>query len=171
MAKRRIKSVITPADLPSRPPTAAGPFVTAAVICERVLIEQDGVLSAIRVIDRMIVPLLAPLETESQQNAPTYPFNLLVSAKAGGFEGRANFTATSRAPSGRTMINPLGEAAFGPLTPGVNFVVQSAMQPREEGIYWFEIRCNDTILTQTPLEIKLASDQLGASTIPAPPQR
>ena len=30
-----------------------GPYLAAAFLCERVLVEQDGVLSAIRVVDRV----------------------------------------------------------------------------------------------------------------------
>ena len=40
---------------------ADGPFVAAAFICERVLREVDGVLSAMRIIDR--VTIKAPKET------------------------------------------------------------------------------------------------------------
>ena len=39
---------------------STGPFIAAAVICENVLNEQDGVLSVIRIIDRLIQQAVGP---------------------------------------------------------------------------------------------------------------
>src|SRR5947207_8997784 len=42
------------------PPGYNGPFIKAAIICDRVLTEPDGVLSPIRVIDRLNVQAAGP---------------------------------------------------------------------------------------------------------------
>ena len=35
-----------------------GPFITCACLCEKVLQEKDGILSAVRIIDRMTINLI-----------------------------------------------------------------------------------------------------------------
>lgn len=37
-----------------------GPYLQAALLCERVMEEKDGVLSVIRIIDRLIHTALGP---------------------------------------------------------------------------------------------------------------
>jgi hypothetical protein len=54
-----------------------GPWLQAAVFCEKVLIERDGVVSLVRVIDRIIItasgaaaPEKMPLTNITIQSAP-----------------------------------------------------------------------------------------------------
>ena len=48
-------------------PSDEGPYLLAAVICERVLVEQDGVKSAIRIIDRLTRTARGPNPPEEMQ--------------------------------------------------------------------------------------------------------
>lgn len=49
-----------------------GPFLSAALLCEKVLVEQDGIKSAIRIIDRVTHAVLGPTlcDGDSSLDAP-----------------------------------------------------------------------------------------------------
>jgi hypothetical protein len=63
-----------------------GPFVQMACFCEKVLNEQDGVLSIIRVIDRLIVST-SGLGAPEQMPAGQMNFPLVVILKSGFVKG------------------------------------------------------------------------------------
>ena len=62
------------------------PFVQAAVICENVLQDKDGVISAIRIVDRFIVqtPPGAPPDARG-----AIQFKVLLSLKSGAVKGKS----------------------------------------------------------------------------------
>src|SRR5688572_5622047 len=63
-----------------------GPYVLAALMCERVLQEKDGVLSAIRIVDRVIRSYFSPNPPATMQAFP-YDVTLLFVIKPGEFPG------------------------------------------------------------------------------------
>lgn len=113
-----------------------GPFLQTALICERVLQEQDGVVSAIRIIDR----LFFMLGDDGQPANPRHPVTFLITFKSGAARGRYAIQVEREQPSGERS-GPLFEA---PLflegeERGVNLVVQAIFEPEQEGLYWFDV--------------------------------
>src|SRR5260370_752594 len=76
-----------------------GPYVAVATVCERVLQEQDGVLSVIRVIDRIIHGVAGP-EAPDEMPPMTAQFTLLLKLRSGGVGAVG---CRPRRPSGRRV--------------------------------------------------------------------
>ena len=122
----------------------------AALFCDKVLQEQSGVLSLIRIIDRWNIA--GPSETMPTTSIQTV---LCMSFKSGIFRGPANVTVTPIGPNGnrlRTMIRQ--QVNFeGDDDRGINLNVNMAFPVTESGLYWFEIAVDDEVLTRTPLRV------------------
>jgi hypothetical protein len=140
-----------------------GPYLQMAVICERVLQEQDGVLSVIRVVDRLIQSAIGP--GVSEQMAP-FPVNLtgLIVLKAGEARGRYRVTVTLELPSGQQAPAQIelpvlleGEDR------GVNLVIQLGFQAEQEGLYWFNVDFEGTQLTRMPLRVVYQPQRVGGT--------
>jgi hypothetical protein len=63
-----------------------GPFISAALLCEKVLIEQDGVKSVIRIVDRVTRTVIGPNPPETMEPFD-YEIALLVRLKSGWARG------------------------------------------------------------------------------------
>lgn len=125
-----------------------GPFLQTAMICERVLQEQDGVVSAIRVIDRIFF-ILGP---DGQPLNPKHPITFLIMFKSGAARGRYSVQVEREQPSGHKS-GPLFEA---PVLcegeeRGVNLIVNATFEPEQEGLYWFDVLFEGKRITRIPL--------------------
>ena len=127
-----------------------GPYLTAALFCDKVLQERSGVLSLIRVIDRWNIA--GPSETMPTTSIQTV---LCMSFKSGIFRGPADVTVTPIGPNGnrlRTMIRE--QINFeGDNDRGINLTVNMTFPVTESGLYWFEIAVQDEVFTRTPLRV------------------
>ncbi|MGO9974196.1 MAG: hypothetical protein ACLP01_15625 [Solirubrobacteraceae bacterium] len=124
-----------------------GPFIQTAVICERVLTEQDGAVSAIRIIDRVY---FAADPTGRPLNA-IHPIWFLIALKSGGARGRYSVQVVREKPSGER--EPILEVPvlFEGEERGPNVVVQAGFQPDQEGLYWFDVMFQGERITRMPL--------------------
>lgn len=124
-----------------------GPFLTAAFVCERVLQEQDGAVSAIRIIDRVFFIL----GEDGQPINPQHPITFLISFKAGQARGRFTVTVRREQPSGEE--GPVFEAPvfFEGEDRGVNLIVNAAFAPDQEGLYWYDVLFEGNRVTRIPL--------------------
>lgn len=130
-----------------------GPYLQAALLCERVLQEKDGVLSIIRVIDRILVQVMGPQLPEQMPPAPVACY-AVVMLKTGSFAGKYKLQLTPTTPSHK----PLPSASIDVLLEGGEDRGQNVVMPlqflaEEEGVYWFEIRLAEQILTKVPLRL------------------
>jgi hypothetical protein len=128
-------------------PDPTGPHLTAALICERVLQEQDGVLSAIRIVDRVFISV----DSEGNPRASQHPFTLILAWKSGDARGRYSVRVVMEKPSGEQVpviqapIHLEGEDR------GVNLVVGVALEADQEGLYWFDVFFEEERVTRIPL--------------------
>ena len=152
-----------PPEAPSR-----GPYLQAAALCEKVLQEQDGVLSLIRVVDRIIHSAIGP---GAPDEMPPVPVNLtaVILLKSGEARGRYEARIQLEAPSGQEIGDPVslpvlleGEER------GVNLIVAIGFQAEQEGLYWFNVRFVDprvpdqqVLLTRMPLRIVYQPQRVG----------
>jgi hypothetical protein len=146
-----------------RNPFERGPYVQVAGFCEYALRESDGVLSMIRLVDRIT-------HTERGPNPPDempevhYPLNLVIILKSGTARGRHDITIIPEQPSGETLapattsINLEGEGK------GVNIVTRIDIPYKLEGLYWFKVLFDSKIITRVPLEIQYARMVSGRTT-------
>ena len=127
----------------------AGPFVTAAVFCERVLREIDGGISAIRMIDGIELSTVGP----EPPGGPTFSCHFLVAIR---WAAVGSYTLKLQ------LLNPSGErapeirlaTALKEPTGGAVWDIQLTAQAREEGEYWMEVATEETgPLMRTPLRV------------------
>lgn len=134
---------------------AKQPLLLTAIFCERPLFEQDGVVSFIRIFDRIFVPNIPhPTETAIQ-------LTLVLMFKGGGYKGKARVAILPRPPSNAERPRSEREIEL-PEQPngGTNLIAILPFAPSEEGVYWFEIFVNDELVTRTPLDVQVLPSQI-----------
>ena len=124
---------------PSRHRTfETGPYLTMAVFCERVLREADGVMSLIRIIDRLT-------HTEGGPDAPEQmppvdsTMSMVINLKAGEARGAVTVTIDEEAPSGIKRPVFSNRMLMEGADRGNNQVLNIHTKFTEEGLYWFAI--------------------------------
>ncbi len=132
-----------------------GPFLSYALLCEKVLQEQDSVVSFIRVVDRIVSTSVGP-DTPTQM--PPVPVNLTLAVclKSGAARGRNAIRVRLLAPTGlRTDTEVSVPVLFEGEDRGVSAYLNVAFSATEEGVYWFEIGLDDPdlLLTRVPLRV------------------
>lgn len=132
-----------------------GPYLSYAVLCEKVLHERDNVMSLIRIVDRITTQVVGPGLLEEM---PPIPVNLMlaIALKAGSARGRGTVRVRIIEPSGLQSGEELQlPVLFEGEERGVSLGVNVALVARTEGIYWFEVRLGDSgrVLTRVPLRI------------------
>lgn len=148
----------TPEKGPSEPTPAAappgGPYLQMAFFCEKILNEADGVKSFIRVVDRLTTTAAGP-GAPAQMPPTTYTPFLAIGIKSGGARGSHEIRLFREPPSGIRDTDPLlsltalfegeerGQGIIGPVT----------MKLEQEGLYWFDLYVDDTLMTRIPFRV------------------
>ena len=130
-----------------------GPYLSAALLCEKVLDEKDGVKSAIRIIDRVTRTYVGP-----NPPAEMEPFNynvvLLIKFKSGWARGVHTVKIQTAKPSGELAPPIINSVLFeGEEDRGVDIVGNMVIRLDQTGIYWIYIYLNDIRITQIPLRV------------------
>lgn len=149
------------------------PYLTAALLCERVLQEKDGTLSAFRIVDQIEFELQTDTpEIKKLDIKPALQLNILIAIKAGPAKGRVTLNIDSTRPSGmrKHLIEFPLELKGG--EEGANFIINLVQGTDEEGLHWFEVKIDDTLLTKIPLMLVRKPTQLVSSgEMVAPPDK
>jgi hypothetical protein len=146
MAKRRRRAQST-----------GGPYVATAVFCERVLQDKDGVASLIRIIDRVTFSF------PEGQAAPPLSMWAAITIKAGFMRGKYALMIRGIAPSGRELPAMSVPVLFEGEDRGVGIYAQMNLAQLEEGLYWFDVIVEETLLTRIPLRILFQQISLQAT--------
>jgi hypothetical protein len=129
--------------------------VAVAALCEKVLEEKDGVLSAIRIVDRVTS---AAQGTEPPPAMPPLTIQLfaLIILRPDKARGRFRLTIRPEDPSG-SQLQPYelplhldGEER------GAQFKIEIGFVADLEGLYWFDVEIDGTRLTRMPLRVVYA---------------
>ena len=130
-----------------------GPYLAAAVLCEKVLQEKDGVLSAIRLVDRFIITA-SGTEPPGQMPKVNISITALIIFKSGNARGSRTVTIRAIKPSGFVLPDTLLSMFLeGEDDRGVSLIANIVLEDSEEGVYWFEVLCNDDFVTRMPLRV------------------
>jgi|1186.fasta_scaffold174168_3 hypothetical protein len=121
-----------------------GPHLAAALICENVLQEQNGVISAIRIIDRVHFHS----EDESRRERQV---TVLVTLKSGAARGRYKVGIRIEKPSGEQGSTFEAPVFFEGEERGVNLILPTHFAPEQEGLYWFDVFFEGERITRIPL--------------------
>ncbi len=127
-----------------------GPFVQIAALCEKVLHEQDGVVSLIRIVDRYTVA--AP-----QKGKPLTPIQptAVILFKAGFATGKYLVKLKVHTPSGKILPEQEFPVLFEGHDRGAGIVAVMNLALEEEGLYWIDVilQDNPAPITRIPLRI------------------
>ena len=127
-----------------------GPFLQIAALCERVLQEQDGVLSLIRVVDRFTIP-------EPQKGKPSTAIQptAVILFKAGSATGKYYIKLKIHTPSGRVLPEQEFPVLFEGNDRGAGIVAIMNLVLEEEGLHWIDVNLQDAPapVTRIPLRI------------------
>ena len=88
------------------------PYLTQASFCERVLNEQDGVISAIRIIDTYRIELKVSkeiLDDPALRKSALHSLYLLITIKSGDFKGKGNVSV--RESEGKRRVTKESEGS------------------------------------------------------------
>ena len=136
------------------------PYVTAALICERVIQEKDEVLSAIRIVDSVEIRIQTTPNTKTQGVVPGVQLTGLISIKSGPFKGKGVISIDGESPSGKVQrladfpVDLKGDEN------GQNVILNIAIASQEDGLHWFNVRFNDSFLTRIPLKLVRVLEQV-----------
>jgi len=143
-------------------PITSGPYLTAAFFCEKVLREADGVLTAVRIVDRWNIN--GPTETLT---APAIiQASIVIMFKSGVYRGNAQLTITPITPqtNAKMQVIVIPVLFEGEDDKGVTIVAPLAFPVQEDGIYWFELSLSGQALPArvvTAIPMRIAYLQIG----------
>lgn len=132
-----------------------GPYVQAALLCERVVQESGGRVTIVRLLDRVVVRT-GVTANQAQILPTTVSCHAVVILKTGSRPGKFKLRLLLTSPSKK----PLREFSVDIDLPaeedqGVNIVMPIKFSATEEGVYWFEVRLNNEELPLTKTSLRL----------------
>ena len=144
------------------------PYVQVASVCERVIQESDGVISAIRLVDTLTVQTIAiPKSPEAPQEGhpvnavQLFDLHVLVMLKAGELAGDFRIALQMRDPKGKVVRLPVDAPVVFKGGDGVNLNFKFGLPNNgPEGQYWFDVLWSGEILTSIPLMLKRAAESV-----------
>lgn len=130
----------------------SGPYLIAAILCEKVLQEKDETVSIIRMIDRITLTVPASISPET---LPPLPLNLtlFLAFKSGNARGRNTIKLRIESPSGIRLPEQLVPILFEGEERGANLILGLNMVVDQEGVYWFDIFLEEDRITRIPLRV------------------
>lgn len=132
---------------------AQGPYVRAALLCETVLIEQNGVKSAIRIVDRIMLTATAP-EPPTEMVAINYDFTLFLSFMSGTAQGPMRMDVRFVKPSGESPPPRTQMLMFeGERHRAVDVVVNLKLGLDQPGVYFLDVSLEGTRITRVPFQV------------------
>ena len=130
-----------------------GPHLQAAFLCERVLVERDGVKSVIRIIDRVTHTVVSP-DPPQEMEPFDYRLWLFLSFKSGSARGSHDLKVRLVRPSGESPAPFTQTILFeGDDERGNDVIADLNIRLTDTGLYWFDVRLNDVRVTRIPLRV------------------
>jgi hypothetical protein len=136
------------------------PILTAALLCEKVLVDQDGALTPVRIVDVITLPSGTVIEAGSILKLD---LTLLFLFKSGEARGDRQFRLFLVKPSGNREEAGTWTSTFAaPPEGGANIRMGLALKWEREGLYWFEVFLEDTELARIPVRVRIAQSDHAA---------
>ena len=126
------------------------PSLRIAALCERVLEEKDGMLSLIRIIDRLIVTAEG---ADLPKELP--PGQVPLTAIMSWVNGLGNYEAKIRVdcPDGSAVESQTIPFYLDSLDKVQNHIVRLVLPVKRPGVYWFNFFLGDDIKSKLPLRV------------------
>ena len=134
--------------------SSPGPFVAMAVFCQRLDRKPDGTVDVVGVVDGVS---LAPEGEGHDPDAPPVVRLLgLVSIRAGESRGRHTLSLRAHFPDGELGATLTRPVELTDRSPGATIGFPFELEARDTGTYWFDVACDDVLLTRIPLLVERA---------------
>jgi len=124
-----------------------------AGICDQVIEDKTGVLSLIRIIDTITHTVEGP-NAPPEMPPVTYPMKMVIMLKSGRARGRHELKIIPELPSGETKRPHIRSIQMEGEEKGFNNIINMLFTFTMEGLYWFDVYLDDSLLTRIPLRIK-----------------
>ena len=135
------------------PTSPAGPYLLAALLCDRILVEKDGSKSLIRQIDKLTQTAMGTDPPEEMEPF-THTVSMYVCLRRGDQGGKHQLGVTIVGPSGsRTTILATPIDFEGVPGSGIDLTAELPVRIEKPGAYWFEVALNASIITRVPLRV------------------
>lgn len=139
-------------------PSAKGPYVAVATFCDRVIQEEDKVISVMRVVDQLNITASGPDAPEQMPPVPTN-LNVAIVLRRGNARGRHKVQLRPEDPGGTRRDIAISEyvTLTGDEEAGANIIIDfKAFPVDQEGLWWFDLLFGDaeTLLGRIPLRVK-----------------
>jgi len=144
-----------------------GPYINGAFLCERVLTEQDGVNTYVRVVDRFTRGLISP---ERVQLGPLpVELTLVLLLKPGEARGAFEIALDIEKPSGERRTAQEFNVNFpGGQAGGVNAHVDLNLQLDQPGLWWIDVLGGPQRRLMTRVSAELIDQWIRSATPPGP---
>ena len=130
-----------------------GPFLSAAFLCEKVLVEANGVTSAIRIIDRINHGVIGP-ELKTEMEPFDYSVFLYLALKSGSARGGMELVIRLEDPSATSKPIHTQTINFeGDDERGSNIIAELRLKLSFQGLHWFDVFLNGVRITRIPLRV------------------
>jgi uncharacterized protein DUF6941 len=143
-------------------PKVNRPYLQMAVFCEKILREADGVLSVIRVIDRLV-----HFGSDKEMQPFTHQFFVCLTFKSGFMNSKMTIWIKPKSPEGRQLAEMSFPVLFEGYDRGAGVLVQLSFTFESEGLYWFDVFVEDELVTRMPMRVLY---QQTVSSLPYAPQ-
>lgn len=144
---------IMPKGLPAPP---KGPYLSVAVIAEKILTEPDTVPTIVRIIDKTTFPSEPPVP--KGDGLQLQNLSMLVAFRTGGRRANWNLHIIQEGPSG--FRQPIGYSQLpfnGTQREGVNVQFPVVIKWEGAGLYWYDIFLNKKFVARIPLEVAISN--------------
>lgn len=131
------------------PQDVSGPFVNVACICQVPMQEANGVLSIIRVMDRVQVIGITP----QMQPQPLQNLALVVVLRSGTLREQHTLRLVPVTPSGESLPETEFKVLFEGDDRGPAVMTPVGLVATEEGLYWFDLYLELQLLARIPLRV------------------
>ncbi len=130
------------------------PYLAAALLCERVLIEPDHVTSAIRIVDTVTLPG-EPLPEAGAVLALNLSLLLIFKSGAARGERQLRLRLVNPSRKGEDVARPVINFTEPP-EGGTAMSIPLLLKWEREGLYWFEVLLEGKLYTRIPLRVRIA---------------
>lgn len=133
---------------------ANGPYLMAALLCERVLVEQDGVQTLVRVVDRLLRHTFGADPPEHMEPF-VYTCAIYLRFRCGEVSGPRPVTIEVLGPEGQERrVGPLPVRFEGGENRFANAILTMDLEIRVPGQYWFHVYFEDRLAARIPLLVE-----------------
>lgn len=124
-------------------------YLHVATFCEKVLYEQDGVNSLIRMVDRFTI------QGGNEELPPTpLHFTVFISFKSGFMRGKQKIALRPKDPDGQELPSMEFPVLFeGDDDRGLALRFDVNWTVEKEGIFWWDVFLGEELMTRMPLRV------------------